>query len=49
MGVVALCELGMKRCCDHDLFVFSEMGVGHPQGCLQDGIQASTSATFYNP
>lgn len=46
MGVVALRELGVERCYDHDLFVFSEMGVGHPQGCMQDGIQASTSATF---
>lgn len=46
MGTVALRELGMERCYDHDLFVFSEMGVGHPQGCMQDGIQASTSATF---
>lgn len=46
MGNVALRELKMERCYDHDLFVFSEMGVGHPQGCMQDGIQASTSATF---
>ncbi len=46
MGVIALRELGRKKCYDHDLFVFSEMGVGHPQGCMQDGIQASTSATF---
>ncbi len=46
MGVVALRELGREKCYDHDLFVFSEMGVGHPQGCMQDGIQASTSATF---
>ncbi len=46
MGVVALRELGVEKCYDHDLFVFSEMGVGHPQGCMQDGIQASTSATF---
>ena len=46
MGAVALRELGIERCYDHDLFIFSEMGVGHPQGCLQDGIQASTSATF---
>ncbi len=46
MGVVALRELGRDKCYDHDMFVFSEMGVGHPQGCMQDGIQASTSATF---
>lgn len=46
MGAIALRELGREKCHDHDLFVFSEMGVGHPQGCMQDGIQASTSATF---
>ncbi len=46
MGVVAMRELGREKCYDHDMFVFSEMGVGHPQGCMQDGIQASTSATF---
>ncbi len=46
MGVFALRELGREKCYDHDLYVFSEMGVGHPQGCMQDGIQASTSATF---
>ncbi len=46
MGAAAMRELGADRCYDHDLFVFSEMGAGHPQGCLQDGIQASTSATF---
>jgi formylmethanofuran dehydrogenase subunit E len=46
MGTVALRELGREKCYDHDFFVFSEMGVGHPQGCMQDGIQASTSATY---
>lgn len=46
MGVIALRELGREKCFDHDVFVFSEMGVGHPQGCMQDGIQAATSATF---
>ncbi len=46
MGIAALRELGREKCYDHDMFVFSEMGVGHPQGCMQDGIQASTSATF---
>ena len=28
------------------MHVFSEMGVGHPQGCMQDGIMSSTGATF---
>ncbi|MDX9908141.1 MAG: FmdE family protein [Mariniphaga sp.] len=46
MGVVALGKLGVKRCKDHEMHVLSEMGVGHPQGCMQDGIMSATSATF---
>ncbi|MEJ2636327.1 MAG: FmdE family protein [Calditrichia bacterium] len=46
MGLLALNELGVGRIKNHEMFVFSEMGIGHPQGCLQDGIQAATSATF---
>ena len=46
MGTVAMQRLGAGRARNHDMFVFSEMGVGHPQGCLQDGIQSATSATF---
>jgi len=46
MGVVAMEKLGIERCKDHELHVLSEMGVGHPQGCMQDGIMSSTGATF---
>ena len=46
MGSLALQKLGVERCKDHELHVFSEMGVGHPQGCMQDGIMAATGATF---
>ncbi|MDK2909567.1 MAG: hypothetical protein PWR20_1134 [Bacteroidales bacterium] len=46
MGTLALQKLGVERCKDHELHVFSEMGVGHPQGCMQDGIMAATGATF---
>ena len=28
------------------MHVFSEMGIGHPQGCMQDGIMSATGATF---
>ena len=28
------------------MHIFSEMGIAHPQGCMQDGIMASTGATF---
>lgn len=46
MGTLALQKLGVEKCKNHELHVFSEMGVGHPQGCLQDGIMAATGATF---
>jgi formylmethanofuran dehydrogenase subunit E len=46
MGTIALQKLGVKRYKDHELRVFSEMGVGHPQGCMQDGIMSATGATF---
>lgn len=46
MGTLALQKLGVERCQDHEMHVFSEMGVGHPQGCMQDGIMLATGATF---
>ena len=46
MGIVALEKLGVGKSLNHEMHVFSEMGVGHPQGCMQDGIMAATGATF---
>jgi formylmethanofuran dehydrogenase subunit E len=46
MGELALRKLGVKRCKDHEMRVFSEMGIGHPQGCMQDGIMSATGATY---
>ena len=46
MGILALQKIGVEKSKDHDLHVFSEMGVGHPQGCMQDGIMSATGATF---
>lgn len=46
MATLAMKKLGVERARNHEMQVFSEMGVGHPQGCMQDGIQAATSATF---
>ena len=46
MGILALQKLGVERCKDHEMHIFSEMGVGHPQGCMQDGIMSATGATF---
>jgi len=46
MGQAALAELGVGREPDHTLHVIAELGEGHPQTCLMDGIQISTGATF---
>ena len=46
IGTLALQKLSVERCKDHEMHVFSEMGVGHPQGCMQDGIMSATGATF---
>lgn len=46
MGTLAMEKLGVGKSFDHQMHVFSEMGVGHPQGCMQDGIMSATGATF---
>jgi len=46
MGLQALKALGTAREMDHTLHVICELGEGHPQTCLMDGIQAATGATF---
>ena len=46
MGMLALDSLGVPRERDHTLHVICELGEGHPQTCLMDGIQAATGATF---
>ena len=46
MGTLAMEKLGVGISHNHEMHVFSEMGIGHPQGCMQDGIMAATSATF---
>jgi formylmethanofuran dehydrogenase subunit E len=46
MGLLALKALGVEREADHTLHVICELGEGHPQTCLMDGIQAATGATF---
>lgn len=46
MGVLALERLGIQREKDHTLRVFLEIGEGHPQMCMGDGIQVATGATF---
>lgn len=46
MGLLAMRELGVEKEKDHGFFVIPELGVGHPQTCLLDGIQAATGATY---
>jgi formylmethanofuran dehydrogenase subunit E len=46
MGMLAMERLGVEREKDHGFFIFPEMGEGHPQSCIMDGIQAATGATY---
>jgi formylmethanofuran dehydrogenase subunit E len=46
MGILAMKELGVEREKDHGMFALSEMGEGHPNTCMNDGIQVSTGCTF---
>jgi len=46
MGKLAMEYLGVEREKDHGFFVFPEIGEGHPQTCMVDGIQIATGATY---
>ncbi|MDG6905087.1 MAG: TraR/DksA C4-type zinc finger protein [Nitrososphaerota archaeon] len=46
MGILAMKELGVEREKDHSMFALSEMGEGHPNTCMNDGIQVATGCTF---
>jgi formylmethanofuran dehydrogenase subunit E len=46
MGMLAMERLGAAREADHGFFVFPELGEGHPQTCMMDGIQVATGATY---
>ena len=46
MGKLAMKELGVEHEKDHGFFVIPELGIGHPQTCLMDGIQIATGATY---
>ena len=46
MGNLAMTELGIEKVKDHGVFALSEMGVGHPQTCMMDGIQSATGCTY---
>jgi len=46
MGMEALAHLGVEREQDHGFFIFPELGEGHPQTCMMDGMQVATGATY---
>jgi len=46
MGKRAMQELAVEHEKDHGFHVIPELGVGHPQTCLMDGIQIATGATY---
>ena len=46
MGLVAMHELGVERVRDHGVFALVEIGVGHPQTCMADGVMAATGCTY---
>ncbi len=46
MGKLAMKMLGVQREKDHGFFVFPEVGEGHPQLCMMDGMQVATGATY---
>lgn len=46
MGKLAMQNLGVEHEADHGFFVFPEVGEGHPQTCMMDGIQIATGATY---
>jgi formylmethanofuran dehydrogenase subunit E len=46
MGKLAMEHLGVDREKDHGFHVLTELGEGHPQTCMIDGVQAATGATY---
>jgi formylmethanofuran dehydrogenase subunit E len=46
MSKLAMQQLGVGHEADHGFFVFPELGEGHPQTCIMDGIQVATGATY---
>ena len=46
MGLVAMRELGVNRAKDHGVFALVEIGIGHPQTCMADGVMSATGCTY---
>ncbi len=46
MGKLAIDKLNLTKQNSYELFVFSELGIAHPQIKMIDGVQAATGATY---
>lgn len=46
MGTIALRELGIGKVADYGVYALPEIGIGHPQTCMADGIQVATGCTY---
>lgn len=46
MGLAAMKALGVGRTKDHGTFALVEIGVGHPQTCMADGVMSATGCTY---
>lgn len=46
MGIAGMRALDIGRTKDHGVFALVEIGVGHPQTCMADGVMASTGCTY---
>lgn len=46
MGKLAMDKLSLTKENSYEMFVFSELGIAHPQVKMQDGVQAATGAAF---
>ncbi len=41
MGTLSIEKLGVGKSLNHEMHIFSDMGVGHPQGCMQEEIMSA--------
>ena len=46
MSVAAMEALDIGRTKDHGAYALVEIGVGHPQTCMADGVMAATGCTY---
>ena len=46
MGKLAMEKLSLTKENSYEMFVFSELGIAHPQIKMIDGVQAATGATY---